>query len=321
MLAAAAPASPLERLWDGRALRTALAYGEVRGARVRALSAAAHLRIAAAAELGAELDVAALVLHRDAVVLRVAAVLAARDPHADVSELGPEAAWDALDVIASAGEGPAPPPTAVAREALSSSALASLDDLAPADRSRARAEAEALDEWLRALVESRAPTAIRAGRLLRLALFVVVVAVAAIFGGRALGVAPNVALGKPVTASSRHPGTGAPDGLVDGERTGAYGAHTNREKNPWLAVDLGSVHSIRRIVVYNRGDGYEGEVVPLVLEASTDGKRYVRLGERTEIFTQADPWRIDVEPTPARWVRVRRPQPGYIALAEIEVFE
>ncbi len=321
MLAITAPSVWLASLWDSSALRRALSYGEVRGERVRALSRAADVRVAAAIELGADHDVPALALLRDALVLRVAAALAATDATADVHDLTPESAWDALDALGADATGAPMPPATRARAALSSSSLVSLDDLAEADRRVTRAQAEAIDLWLRGFVEPRAPAVIRADRASRVAVLVVVVAAVALLIVRSLSTEANVALGRSVEASSRYPGTSEPSGLTDGVRTGAHGAHTNRERSAWLAIDLGTTRRVRRVAIYNRGDGYESEVVPLVLEVSVDGSRYHRLGERKEPFTQAEPWVVEVTATEARWVRVRRPKAGYIALSEIEVFE
>ncbi|MCA0893709.1 discoidin domain-containing protein [Microbulbifer agarilyticus] len=82
----------------------------------------------------------------------------------------------------------------------------------------------------------------------------------------------NVALRKLVTVSSmynddiRYDGTGAVNGL----RKGGCGFHTKREDSPWLVVDLGAIHQISKVKVFNRDDDYFVRALSLRIDYSSD---------------------------------------------------
>lgn len=129
----------------------------------------------------------------------------------------------------------------------------------------------------------------------------------------------NVARGTRVTASSRYPGTPDPSGLVNGVVEATYGAHTTKEREAWFLVDFGAVHSLRHIRVIPRGDGYLNEIVPIMLETSEDGISFVTRDVRRTVFSQTSPWQIDIR-VRARYMRLRTPGMGYLALAEVEAY-
>jgi hypothetical protein len=85
-------------------------------------------------------------------------------------------------------------------------------------------------------------------------------------------------------------------------------------------VDLQASRGIKDIVIYNRGDGWFDEGLPFVLELSENGKDFTEVARRSETFSQDHPWTYTA-PTGlhARYVRVRAPHVGYVALSEIEV--
>jgi hypothetical protein len=113
-----------------------------------------------------------------------------------------------------------------------------------------------------------------------------------------------------------------PDGheLVDGETISSFGVHTNTEDSPRVTIDLQSIYRIFSIKVYNRGDGWFDDCLPLVVELSADGQNYFPVGRRDVHFDQSPPWVIDAQKHQARYVRLRVDRRSYLALSEVEVF-
>ncbi len=110
---------------------------------------------------------------------------------------------------------------------------------------------------------------------------------------------PNLLEGKSWHASSVLPNTHANlncDGTV-----GGFFFHTANELNPWVQFDLGSEQSVRRVEVANRA-GYEDRALPLAIELSSDGKRWLEVARKTETFTN---WDVDFAPKDARYLRAR----------------
>jgi len=130
----------------------------------------------------------------------------------------------------------------------------------------------------------------------------------------------NIARGKVTIASSRHPGTPPATGATNGEIETTYGVHTESEAEPWLMVDLGKRYSIREVRVYSRGDGWQEEGLPIVLEVSPEGTGWLEVERRTTLYSQAQPWIAKVHAPPVRYVRLRRPVRGVIVISEIEVY-
>jgi F5/8 type C domain-containing protein len=130
---------------------------------------------------------------------------------------------------------------------------------------------------------------------------------------------PNLALGRPVSASSVAFG-GTPDKAVDGVRYGALGFHSDGPSSAWWSVDLGRAYTLERVVAYGRADCCFDQSVPLAFEVSLDGKKYRRISERTELFTQSDPWLIPGQANIARFIRFRTLRKTHLVLSEIEVY-
>lgn len=126
---------------------------------------------------------------------------------------------------------------------------------------------------------------------------------------------PNIALHRPVEVSSQYPGAGEDHTLlVDGDRTN-LGFHTNCEGG-FVIIDLGSVHKISKVVVYNRDEGQE-RAVPLSVEVSTDHQAYRPLAEKREVF---DKWAATGLNGEGRYVRLRNKPPNCFHLAEVEIY-
>src|SRR5262249_41820569 len=109
-------------------------------------------------------------------------------------------------------------------------------------------------------------------------------------------------------------------GLVDGSIDDSYGVHTDHDNPPWVMVDLGSSHRIDRIKVYNRGDGWFDETLPLILEFSEDGQNFSEIDRRTTSFGQYSTWNSRLDGRSTRYVRLKSKNGGIIVLNELEVY-
>jgi hypothetical protein len=166
-----------------------------------------------------------------------------------------------------------------------------------------------------ASVEWRTPLELRAlryGRLAAIALFVVLCAEHVV---RTHWLVHDVALHKPVTHTPLKVVPPEADGVVDGKTRGTFGIHTMPDPHAFVTVDLLRTYDVREVRVYNRGDGWFDDILPLTLSVSTDGATFHDVATRTTHF---DVWTIEMNDAPARWVRVSNN--AYIALNEIEVY-
>jgi hypothetical protein len=222
-----------------------------------------------------------------------------------------EDALRAADVACDAR--PSPALGELARESRSALELAKSKDMTFGEAEAARDKLESLTRRVLAQVESRTPTELSGTKLGRLAAVALFLCAVAFTVARHYGV-HNVALGKVVTASGVR--ESKLDGVVDGRRRGTYGVLTTESPHPFVMIDLGQTYRIRSIRVYNRGDGWFDEVLPLSIEISVDGLRFHEVARRTEHF---DVWTIDLGLADARYVRASK-DGGYIALNEIEVY-
>ncbi len=190
----------------------------------------------------------------------------------------------------------------------------------PADLEARNARlSEACRELVRS-VDLRSRFAVRVTRYARFAALVVVLlyAVSPLIDRLRRGA--NVAQGAVVTASSHFPGTPDPSGVVNGTVEPQFGGHTTKEVDAWIRVDLGSARDLAEVRVFPRGDGYADESLPVVLETSNDGVAFVVVSTRREPYSQRAPWIIRA-PMHSRYVRVRMPGMGYVALSEIEAYQ
>ncbi|HET6147275.1 MAG TPA: discoidin domain-containing protein [Polyangia bacterium] len=223
--------------------------------------------------------------------------------------------------------------TMPAREAeLVGSALREPDPLAfdrwpTEDLALVRPALQDLIRRLRSRIDLRSDAHLRGLGILRVGVVALLVIYALFSAGRRLFSLENVALGRPVQASSRHPGTPEPSGLTDGIKSGKYGVHTQvgHPGTPWVVVDLGQLRDVRRIVVYNRGDTNLDDGLPLVVSLSTDGKSYTTIATRENHFGSGDllspPWTIDCAKDGKKYARyVKIEAHHYLVLRELEVF-
>lgn len=63
-------------------------------------------------------------------------------------------------------------------------------------------------------------------------------------------------------------------GAINGRKTGRFGFHTDVEDNPWWKVDLGALHVLDAIVVYNRLDAAQDRIRTLTICLSADGRSW-----------------------------------------------
>jgi hypothetical protein len=195
-----------------------------------------------------------------------------------------------------------------------------LDRLARQDLARLRIALGRAATALLGHIEARSPSRLRLARWGRLtALGGVALLVAWMGVHRWLGPV-NIAVGKPVHASSYHPYSPTGRELVDGRPGFTYGLATGNEDSPTFVIDLEGDYAIDRIVVHNRSDGWWDECIPLVVELSRDGTTYTEVGRREEVFGYDEPWTIAASHRPARSVRLRLARHGYLALGRVEVF-
>jgi hypothetical protein len=292
--------------------RTAAGYPAAERARMRALARAAAERALVAERALDRHPATALALYREAALLSMAARVSVEDGPALAEPLV------AAEVVARFRALPARRPAPFAPDAL--------EDLtrfvAEPDQRASPDDARALVRWLGTLVERRGVDELRflrrfrAGAAGAAALALAVVVASSLFGR------PNLALHKPVTASGVHPAsTAVPGGLTDGVISGApYGIHTNEGEAPWAQVDLLGEYALDEVRIYNRGDGYLEDGMPLTLQISRDGLRFADVETRAKTFTRSSPWVAKLHGSPARFVRVRGARGKYVCLSELEAY-
>ena len=184
-------------------------------------------------------------------------------------------------------------------------------------------EAEALAGAARALLDvARTPERrlqrAFARRLMRTGVAVALFALAVMFGaGAAARIArgPNLAEGEPWRASSAYKGFSAEAGMCDGDKTRIF-FHTNREREPWVELDLSEPTLISRVDVRNRRDCCRDRSLPLAIEGSLDGQEWQELGLQTEPFSE---WTLEFEPTKARYVRAKALKRTFLHLESFEI--
>lgn len=133
----------------------------------------------------------------------------------------------------------------------------------------------------------------------------------------------NLALHKTASMSSFYEDGGSDPGKgLDGEKTGwilNVGFHTANEENPWWMVDMEDVHSISKIKLYNRNDGYCPERANTIeVMASEDGYEW-----NTVYSHNGTIWKrltIPVNGIKARYVKVQLRERNYLHLNEVEVY-
>jgi hypothetical protein len=293
------------------------AYDPAQRARIAELCASSAARVKVARRTTSA--VPSCLLLRDAVTMLARASAASRD-----ATLG-DAALAQLD---GAGELPQLPPDPLdgtegdaerVQQALRARDPLYLDRLEPGALERLRLALERAAEAMRTRVEARSLLHVRALRWGRLAAVVLILLYAGWFFVRRR-LPTNIAAGKPVHVSSYK--LNPPDGqeLATGRAGFTFAVHTNVEESPNVVIDLQGDYAIDRVEVYNRGDGWWDDCLPLVLEVSRDGNSYTELARREEHFGFDKPWVVRASGTVARFVRARVARHSYLALGRVAVF-
>jgi len=113
-------------------------------------------------------------------------------------------------------------------------------------------------------------------------------------------------------------------GGCDGEITGKWGFHTENEERPWWQVDLGQIHRLTRVVLYNRCDSCGERNCHIILLLSQDGSQWQQAYQHdgTLFLGHSDgkPLVISLPNLPARFVRLQLPGKSYFHLDEVEVY-
>ena len=301
----------LEPVWLGRALDRAQKLPADRAEPTRKLGLAALHRARAAAALTDERhDAAALGLEREAAALAISALLTERGDH-DGTPLEPADAWKQLGTTLDG----APRHLEQAREILAAEDPLSIEQLSPKQARLARAHTSKALGWLLGALEMRTPREIRFARFVRGAATVLAVLVAVPTAIWWIRRPPNVALFHPVVASSMRPGSAPFDTVTDGSSSGRP-AMTRDEASAWVRVDL--LDQVRLVgVVAHAPKPPPPTMFPLVLEVSDDDIHF------TEVATWKAPgteWRVGLGGRPGRYVKLRHPGAGMVALTEVQVF-
>lgn len=292
------------------ALERARAIPRKHAARARELGLAARRRAAAARALRSEEhDVAALRLEQEAAALALGALLAAKGLAAD-GPPPPREAWARLAEL----ELPEPPPNLeAARKILAAEAPLALDALGSDGARRARAETAATLAWLLRLAEPRTEQELRQARFARTATLA-----AALVGATWLGLwlfvwPANEAAHKPVAMSSLGRGSAPTEVLTDGKDDRP--AVTDRQREPWARLDLLNQVAIERVAIHTAPQ----TSLPLILEISQDDRRFAEVATLRDAAPRGR-WLVPLAKQRARFVRLRHPGDGALALSEIEVW-
>jgi hypothetical protein len=116
-------------------------------------------------------------------------------------------------------------------------------------------------------------------------------------------------------------------GGCDGVTNGKWGFHTAADANPWWQVDLGQLHPLAQVRLWNRADtdGSAQRAAKFRLLLSNDGKEwrevYQHNGQVFYGYRMPDRWPLVVKLTnaEARFVRVQLPGTTFLHLDEVEV--
>jgi hypothetical protein len=277
-----------------------------------------RLRIAERLDPRTEL-VAVVPLYREGFVAIVNALLIATEPSASPVD-GVQAAWEALEQMwpklgqsSLDGYGDARKLLLQEKPALDVEPVGDAHACATVDRLTRKIE-QAVEPRTRRQLIARA--ALRIGTLATACVAAVALVAPPFFAPRSL------ALHKPVKLSSVHSESMAPptgEWLVNGRIERTYGAHTAAEDKPWMEIDLQQSAHLGKIVVYNRGDGWLNDCLPLAVDVGTVPTSLHRIAVAETLFTQTRPWVIQLDEE-VRFVRLTKLGRGAFALSEVGVY-
>jgi hypothetical protein len=207
-------------------------------------------------------------------------------------------------------------------DALEASDPLYFDAMDPAELAATLAALEQEAWWLRGQIDLRTPTYRAGARVGRTAGLAIVAVWLLYLLVRVVFPPKDLALNKPVRASSHQPGAPDPSGLVDGKIAPTFGFHTDvGQRDAWAIIDLQKATPIRKIVVSNRSDHDSDDTLPYWLDVSTDGVTFHEVAARSDHFGDGawltPAWTVTLHDY-GRYVRIRSRR--YLALNEIAVY-
>lgn len=284
---------------------------------------AAHTRLGVAERLDPQTELAAaLTLYREGVMALIGAAVVAVEgevTNADLTDI--DAAWRALERIwAKLDTGVDLASLDLARDALCKRTALDAPPPRMSERAAMGRAIERLVAHIERAIEPRSAAALVWRRILRVAPLVIVPLAVLAWVLPPLFEPKSLTLNKPVKVSSSRESEAPPGGreVVNGKIEHTYGMQTNEEENPWVLVDLERPTFVHRIVVYNRGDGWFTDCLPLTLEVGAEASALHVVETRETLFTQRRPWEIKLDDT-IRFIRLSKKH-GYITLAEIAAY-
>jgi hypothetical protein len=140
----------------------------------------------------------------------------------------------------------------------------------------------------------------------------------------------NLAIGKSATQSSfsAHSTAEGASGAVNGVKTGRFGFHTQIEKDPWWMVDLGGLHHISGILLYNRLDACSDRADTLRVLISVEGQQWLQVHDHSGFptfgginqFRGMPPLLVRTSGHQARYIRIECKGLTALHLDQVEVF-
>jgi len=138
----------------------------------------------------------------------------------------------------------------------------------------------------------------------------------------------NISLGRSAVCNSRLGGFhGQPSSALSGHPSGTFSFHTDSRPEPFWEVDLGSVHLIKALRVFNRGDDCSERAVGLIVEGSLDRITYFHIHTQRQnfggffdsdfLFLDFRDWESKPE---CRFLKLRLPREDFLHLDTVDVF-
>lgn len=265
-------------------------------------------------------DGSACEMYRQASYWSLCALLAQADPTFQPDD--GERVWARLDeeVLVKAATGEAR--VEGLRRALRSGSFVYFAEQTPAEQTALLKELRSVARALLVKIAQRSSTLDgiylrRAWRLALLGVFALCVALTPAAIKKVLESRAELSAGKAWRASSRNDGAGCTSPAQQCAESPSFFFHTAEESNPWVEFDLGTVQSVHKVRVENRADCCADRADPLIIEISTDQKRWKRASRHEGMFTT---WEAEFNPIRGRYVRVRLMKHGYLHLVGVHIY-
>lgn len=106
---------------------------------------------------------------------------------------------------------------------------------------------------------------------------------------------------------------------VDGDRATAFTTAPGK-LNPWWQVDLGALHTLSEVVIYEMPSAPIRSHLPLQIKISSNGKSF-KDGVTVSTTSRDNPLRIDMQGIRTRFVRIQSKKTPSLSFKEVEVFK